>query len=595
MNVLRQPDFLLQATWSNPVTSKFVLDAGASYLDFQYRYQLQPGASADSISVKNSATGITYGLPLSWSDNPSPNLSLRGSASYVTASHFVKAGVYFKWLSNGQTLYRSNTETSYTFNGTTPTTITEYASPLTTKRIGDDMGIYLQDRWTIGRLTLSPGLRFDYFHGSVPAQSLPADRFLPVRSFGDVTCVPCWKDLDPRFAAAYDVFGDGKTAVSASIGRYVAGEVAATAAANDPAATVVNSVTRSWTDNGNLVPDCDLTNPNGQNNAATGGDVCAKISSANFGIPIVATRYDPSVLNGWGKRNYNWRTSFEVKRQIFQGLAVSAGWYHAWYGNFLVTQNLNTQPNEYDPYCANVPLNASLPGGGGYQECGLADLNPLYFGQAANNYVTFASNFGKQTEVYNGMDLTVNARFKNGAFLQGGLNVGDSTVTQVNAGAVSAAHTNTCFIVNSPQDLLNCDVRPPYLVQLKLLGSYSLPWNMQLSGNVQSLPGPDIAATWAAPSSATTLGRAFSGGATATIPLFAPFSNGREKRLVQVDLRLAKRFTAGRLKATAEFDLYNVMNADSVLSNNTAFGPLFTQPTEILQARLAKVGLNLQF
>jgi hypothetical protein len=598
MNVVRQPDFLIQATWNSPVTNKFLLDAGASYLDFQYRYELQPGASADSISVKNSATGITYGLPASWSDNPSPNISLRGSASYVTPSHLLKAGIYYKWLSNGQTSFRSNSETSYTFNGNTPNQITEYASPLTVKRLGNDMGIYLQDRWTMGRLTLSPGLRFDYFHGSVPAQALPADRFLPVRSFGEVDCVPCWKDLNPRFAAAYDVFGDGKTALSASIGRYVAGEVASTAAANDPAATVVNSVNRSWTDtNGNLFPDCDLLNPALQ--TVPGGDTCGKISSANFGIPVPATHYDPSVLNGWGARGYNWRTSVEVKRQLMDGLAVTAGWYHAWYGNFLVTQNLNTLPSEYDPYCVNVPNNVPgsslLPGGGGYQECGLADLNPTFFGQAANNYVTFASNFGKETEVYNGGDLTVNARFKNGAFLQGGMNVGDSTVTQVNAGAVSASHTNTCFIVNTPQDLLYCDVNPPYLVQFKIIGSYPLPWNLQLSGNYQSLPGPDIGATWAAPNSATTLGRAFSGGATATVPLFAPFSNGREKRLNQVDLRIARRFTAGKLKATAEFDLYNVLNADSVLSNNTTFGTQFTQPTEILQARLAKFGLNLQF
>lgn len=596
MNVVRQPDYLLQATWTSPITNKLLLEGGASYLNFQYRYELQPGASADSISVKNSATGITYGLPASWSDNPSPNVSLRGSASYVTPSHLLKAGVYFKWLSNGQTLYRSNTETSYTFNGNVPTNITEYASPLTTKRLGDDLGIYIQDRWTLGRMTVSPGLRYDAFHGSVPAQTLPADRFLPQRSFNLVDCVPCWKDLDPRLAVAYDLKGDGKTAVSASIGRYVAGEVAQTSSANDPATTVLNTVTRSWTDaNGNLFPDCDLTNPAAQGSAALGQDVCGKISSASFGLPNVTTHYDPNVLNGWGKRNYNWRTSLELKHEFAPGLAGTVGWYHAWYGNFLVTQNRTTTPSEYDPYCVNVPANPRLPGGGAYSECGLADLNPLYFGQPTNNFVTFASNFGKETEIYNGVDATVNARLHGGAFLQGGLSVGNSTVTQINAGAVSAAHTNTCFIVNSPQDLLNCDVAPPYLVQFKLIGSYPLPWGLQLSGNLTSVPGPDIAATWAAPSSATTLGRAFSGGATSTVPLFAPFSNGREKRLNQIDGRIAKKVSIRTVKATAEFDLYNITNADNVLSNNTSYGPLWTQPTEILQGRLAKFGLNLQF
>jgi hypothetical protein len=590
MNVVRQPDYLLQATWNSPVTNKLLLEGGASYLNFEYRYQLQPGASADSISVRNSATGITYGQPLSWTDNPSPNVSLRAAASYVTGSHFFKTGIYWKWASNGQTLYRSNTQTSYVFNGDVPTQIIEYASPLTTKRVvKPDMGIYVQDRWTLNRLTLSPGLRFDYFQAYVPAQTLVANRFLPQRSYDEVDCVPCWKDLEPRFSAVYDVFGDGKTAVSASIGRYVAGEVSTTAAANDPATTVVNSVTRTWTDNnGDFIPNCDLTNPNA--NAE-----CKVISNTSFGLPVVTTRYDPSTLNGWGKRNYNWRISAELKRQLRDGLAVTAGYYHAWYGNFLVTDNLVLAPSNYDSYCVNVPVNAALPGGGGYQECGLYDLNPAYFGKPANNYVTFASAYGKQTETYDGGDLLVNARLPHGAFVQGGMNIGNSTVTQVNAGAVSAAHTNSCFVVDSPQQLLYCDVRPPFLVQIKLIGAYTLPWDLQLAANFQSLPGPDIAALWAAPSSATTLGRAFSGGTTASVPLFAPFSNGREKRLNQLDLRVSKRFTTGRYKITAEFDVYNVTNANNVLSNNVTYGPQWTQPTEILQARIAKFGLNLQF
>jgi hypothetical protein len=450
------------------------------------------------------------------------------------------------------------------------------------------MGIYVQDRWTIQRLTISPGLRLDYFQAHVPAQTLPANRFLPMRSYQEVDCVPCWKDLDPRFAVAYDLFGNGKTAISGSIGRYVAGEVSTTAAANDPATTVVNNVTRGWTDsNNNLFPDCNLQDPNANGE-------CKAINNNSFGQSVVTTHYDPSVLNGWGKRNYNWRTSIELKHQLRDNVAATAGYYHAWYGNFLVTDNLSLSPSDYDPYCVNVPTNPGLPGGGGYQECGLYDLNPSKLGPV-NNYVTFSTPYGKQTETYDGADFLINARLRDGGFVQGGLNIGNSTVTQVNAGAVSSAHTNQCFVVDSPQQLLYCDVRPPYLVQIKLIGSYPLPWHLQASANFQSLPGPDIAATWAAPSSATTLGRAFSGGTTATIPLFAPFSDGREKRLNQIDLRMSRKFTMRRVKATAEFDLYNLTNANNVLSIRVNYGPVWTQPTEILQARLAKFGLNLQF
>ena len=103
--------------------------------------------------------------------------------------------------------------------------LTEYAVPgKHLERLKADLGIYAQDQWTIRHLTLNLGLRYDYFNAFVPAQELPAGPFVPARNFPEVPCVPCWKDLNPRFAAAYDLFGDGKTALKTSLGRYVAAE-----------------------------------------------------------------------------------------------------------------------------------------------------------------------------------------------------------------------------------------------------------------------------------------------------------------------------------------------------------------------------------
>jgi hypothetical protein len=126
------------------------------------------------------------------------------------------------------------------------------------------------------------------------------------------------------------------------------------------------------------------------------------------------------------------------------------------------------------------------------------------------------------------------------------------------------------------------------------MGSYALPWSLQASAYLQNLPGPDISATWAAPSSATTLGRPFSEGATVNVPLYAPFQKF-EDRITQLDLRLAKLFTVGGMKARVEFDVYNALNSNAVLSSIVTYGPLWTRPTEILQARLARFGLNLNF
>jgi hypothetical protein len=404
-----------------------------------------------------------------------------------------------------------------------------------------------------------------------------------------VDCVPCWRDLNPRFAVAYDLIGKGKTSVSASIGRYVATEVSTTAGQNDPVVTSVNNVNRSWSDdNKNLIPDCDLTNP-------ARNLECGPINSASFGGRNITTRYDPDLNTGWGKRAYSWRSSLEIKHELKPGIAVSAGYFRTWYGNFRVTDSLNVTSADYDPFCVTAPSDSRLPGGGNYQVCGQYNLNPLKFGLPTNNYVTWAKNFGKQTEVYNGADFLIAARLPKGGMLQGGLNIGNSAVTSVNAGTTTVSATERCFVVDSPQELFQCKVNPPYLAQFKVIGAYQLPWDVQVSANVQSLPGPVIDATWAAPSSAVTgLGRALTGGSTVQVQLLDQFSL-YEDRIFQVDVRLAKKFKIKGVNAQGQFDVYNLGNANTVLSSQTAYGPVWTQPTEILNARLAKVGVQLSF
>ena len=100
-------------------------------------------------------------------------------------------------------------------------------------------------------------MRFDYFHGNVPAQdqatllagaNLPPPTFVPVASYAPVPDVPLWKDVSPRLGVAYDLFGNGKTAIKANLGRYVAGQSVAIANANNPVFTTLTSVSRTFTD-----------------------------------------------------------------------------------------------------------------------------------------------------------------------------------------------------------------------------------------------------------------------------------------------------------------------------------------------------------
>src|SRR5204863_2111265 len=129
------------------------------------------------------------------------------------------------------------------------------------------------DQWTVKRLTLNLGLRYDYFNAFVPAQNLAAGPYVPARSYDEVKCVPCWKDINPRLAASYDIFGNGKTAVKVNVGRFVAADIYSIVSANNPIRRSVVSAGRTWSDaNGNYVPDCDLANLAGQDLSAAGGD-----------------------------------------------------------------------------------------------------------------------------------------------------------------------------------------------------------------------------------------------------------------------------------------------------------------------------------
>ena len=127
------------------------------------------------------------------------------------------------------------------------------------------MGLFAQDQWTFKRLTANYGVRLDFLNSSVDAQQLPAGPFTPARNFEGIKDVPNWKDVNPRLGIAYDLFGNGKTAVKGSIGRYVVADGYTIARSVNPVQSSVNSTTRTWASSpsGTFNPfnDCDLTNP----------------------------------------------------------------------------------------------------------------------------------------------------------------------------------------------------------------------------------------------------------------------------------------------------------------------------------------------
>ena len=204
---------------------------------------------------------------------------IRTAVSYVTGGHIVKAGFTF---GNGNEIHMLGNQLpgaipyAYRFNNGVPNLITLYGYPMeTTYTTDSDSGAYVQDKWTIARMTLSAGLRFDHFANSAPESVAGPTQLLPARNLVfPATDGVNFKDLTPKLGAVYDLTGDGKTAVKVSLNKYVLGLSSGDAIFGSvlmPINRVGNATTRSWNDrttfpagdprNGNYVPDCDLVLP----------------------------------------------------------------------------------------------------------------------------------------------------------------------------------------------------------------------------------------------------------------------------------------------------------------------------------------------
>jgi hypothetical protein len=571
-----------QVTWTSPLTNRLLIEAGYSIFVHNWTSLAQPGVAPTTYAFTDAATGWRFRAPSSIGIGKDYNTFpvFRGSLSYVTGSHAVKVGFNMN-QGTERSVRQFNNDATLTTNNGVPISVTYQAPTDATDHVRANLGIFAQDQWTMRRLTFNLGVRFDYMHSVVPPQSVKAGLYIPARQFPDqVDCVPCWKDINPRVGASFDLFGNGKTALKGSLSRYDVSQIVALAIANNPVTTTSNSATRAWTDsNGDFIPQGDPLNP------LPNGELTGPLTNANFGKVVATTTYDPAVLNGWSKRPYDWEVIAGVQHELRPRVSANAAYIRRWYGNFTATDNLLRTPADYDPFCVTAPLDSRLPGGGGTQICGLYDVTPTKFSATTNNLVTFANHYGTQREVYDGLDLTINARLPNGMLLAGGLNTGRT-------------RTDACFVVDSPQ-LQFCKVSPPFLPQIKVLGAYTLPLDLQLSGTFQSLAGPQILATRATPVAeiSPSLGRPLAGNvATAAIQLIEPGTQYGD-RLNQLDFRVLRNFRlhGAQRKLQVMLDLYNAFNASPVVFQNNNYGPQWQRPTSILSGRLIKLGAQLNF
>lgn len=586
-----------QVKWTQTTTNKLLLEAGLTYYTQDYEQNCRPTVGPRDLPLLEQTTnrlsvacGNTIPPYTSWTKSYSGS----ATASYVTGSHAFKSGVTLQWGTNSRT-FSSNAQinTLVTNAGllnapqsaTNPVPCTSLPCPIgiavsngpTTlqQKVNSDIGVFFQDTWTINRLTFNYGGRFDHFNASVPAQSAPAGNWIQARNFAEIPNVPNWNDWSIRLAGAYDLFGNGKTAVKANASKYIAAAAAGFAQTFNP--MNYSTQTRAWVDFDRNKSIYDAAG-NIQFNEVIGG-------TSNFGQ--ITSRPDPDLLRG-----YNWEYSASVQHQLMDRVSVTAGYYRRNFYNIDVIDNTNVALTDWTSFAITTPVDPRLPLSGA--PITMHTLNANKVGVATDNLRTFSD---LNSTIYNGVELSANMR-REKLLLFGGITTDRRAVIDCDGNTSTAGNGSSR---DNPNALRFCDSTPPFRTTYKISAAYQLPLDFQVSGSFIATPGPSVAANYTV--TAAIAGRPIVGstsGAT-TIPVnliesntvFLDYKN-------QFDMRLARNFRFGGRRIQTFADIFNVLNTGTVLRVNETYGSnpatnAWMTPTAIMDGRYVRFGIQMNF
>jgi len=625
-------DHIMQFSYTAPVTNKLLLEAAASQFLSNWNPTTPSGALDQEPFIPVQEQSITGGVPVpnmvyhgyaGLNNNYQTHNVWRASLTYVTGAHSMKGGyqaayevtdIFGDFASHGL---------QYRFLGGVPNQITQRITPWRQANRTRWDAFYMQDQWTHNRLTLQGALRYEKAWSFFPEglNGLQGDsRFGgPKRTLGSAEGVSSYQDIAPRMGLAYDVFGNGKTAIKANLAKYWQ------YAANDgvyigtnPAATFAQTATRSWNDlmfpvgdprRGNFVPDCDL-------DIAGASGECAALDNQNFfgfrdsgSVRSTATVVSPALLGGWGVRPYDWQFAASVQQQVLPRVSVEFGYSRRSWGNLTFTDNRAVGPDDFDQYRFTAPTNSNLPTSG--QQLTYLLLKPTAFGKV-DNYLALASDYADPAVYWQGLEMTVNARTSAGLTLQGGFTTGGGVrdLCDLAAKLPELYSQPASMLLN--KDVGGCRIEEPWLWAWRGLANYVVPKvDVQVSAIMRSQPnvlatndpgsnGLSQSANYfeQAANVVAQLGRPVAGNAAQVTLDLARLGDVYPDRLNTIDMRVSKILRIRRFRANVGFDLYNLFNANTGTSFNQNFGTdgsTWLRPNAILNPRYARFNATVDF
>jgi len=573
-----------QVKMTSTLTERLLLEGGfgASVNDISMIYQ--PGirkvrgtpewyatASRQDITlstrtVAGTAENFTY----------PPVYQIAGSASYVTGSNTLRSGAQWRYGP-----YRVNTNVNadliQRYRNGVPDSVIVYNTPQRSReQLNADLGVWVQDSWTLKRLTLNPGMRLEYFNVSINAMEVEGGRFVGFRSYPAQQDIPNWFTMTPRFGAVYDLRGDSRTAIRFGVNRYNTTYAVNATAPYDPMA--LRSDTRNWSDCA-FLPGTSTCDP-AQIGAFGYHD---NIAQDNEIGPVVTPFGNNRIADPKKKRDYNLQYNVGIDHQLGQGFAVGFAWYRrSWY-NLPISINQLVGFNDYTAFETTNPLTSKT--------MTLYNLNPAKAGQSLILDTT-STDHSKTRRDYTGLEFNATVRLPRGGTLIGGWGA-DRTI-------------NVTCENPDPNQLYNCDQSQfgiPLRSDFKFIGTYPIAYGVQVGAVLQSYAGAAVPVSWSVPATvfpggrrtqAVTLSTTVVGTGYTGSSLSDPGSSYLP-RWNQLDFSVRRVFTIRNVHVDGSLDIFNSTNSSVVLSQNQAFGTSLGTPQSILQPRLLRVSSTLRF
>jgi hypothetical protein len=544
------------------IKNRLVFESNFSIMDGQTNYLYQPDGDPAKVRIIDTGTADVFDASTREEHQPNSRHQFDNTFTFgksgMGGEHLFKGGV--QW---GRLYYASDYSVRgdhwLVYNNGVPTSVREYNSPAYSKNVSTVTGFFLQDAWSMNRLTLNIGGRWDKYVGTLPEQSSPGGRFAAGRTVPETEVInqsiAVW-----RLGASYDLTGNGRTALKASASRYGL-QVGIDRVTNVNPLTV-GSRDCPWSDlnNNRKFDDGEIT---GTCPAFSGGSV---------------TNYAPGV-----KWPYSDEITAGIETQLPGAVRVGAMFYYRTNRDQIGQHNTLVPGSAYTKYTITVP---NGPGGTKASPkpttATVFNLDPALASAAAN----IRDNEPYLNTDYKGIEFTASKRFSKKWQMQSGFTIGKNS-----GGVTNGTDLNDPNVTLYPTGIVGNDSETAF----RLSGSYELPYAITLAGSMIANNGYPYVSTYSLTRANAALQGITLTRATQTIQL-SERGDERYDNVTMFDVRLSRafRFGAGR-SFRPQIDFFNISNANTATSVQNAVGPVYLDPSEILSPRIIRVGFALNF